>query len=255
MALENIENSLVSQRSSFEILLGTTPVELYERKLGIYENLLPSPLVIPEGIPSSLMEKRPDIQAALYALYASNANINVAKAAYFPSISLSGLLGLQSDQFENLMKNSAKTWSIGGTIAMPLLDFGRTSSLVEESEAKQEIARLDYEVTVYQAFNDVNSAFLSRETLKAIEKQYEIQVGIYQRLADLSKLRYEQGLDSFLNVLDANESLLSAQLSLVQAKQSILSNDVTLIKSLGGGWQGIEEFKNKEEKLDEQITP
>lgn len=255
MALENVDNSLVSQISSFEILIGTTPTELYERKLSINENLLPQPLNVPEGIPSTLIEKRPDIQAALYALYASNANINVAKAAYFPTISLSGILGLQSTEFRNLMRNSAGMWSVGGTIAMPLLDFGRTSSLVEESEASQEVARLNYETTVYQAFNDVNSAFLSRETLKSIEKQYEVQVGIYQRLADLSKLRYEQGLDSFLNVLDANESLLSAQLSLVQAKQSVLSNDVMLIKSLGGGWQGIEEFKEKEEKIDEEITP
>lgn len=234
--LESIENSLVRQKSALHVLLGTAPDKLFGEGVVLERASLPDSIMVPEGLPSSLLEQRPDIQAALYALQASNANIHVAKAAHFPSISLSGALGYESAALGNLVRSSANTWSLGGSLVAPLFDFGRVEAGVKQAEAAQELARLAYEQSVYRAFNEVHEALNARQSLAASREYLKTQEAIQARLLELSTLRYEKGVSDYLSVLDATRSLLEAQLGVVQAQQAVLSGDISLIKALGGGW-------------------
>ena len=241
--LESIENSLVRQKSALHVLLGTAPDKLFGEGVVLERASLPDSITVPEGLPSSLLEQRPDIQAALYALQASNANIHVAKAAHFPSISLSGALGYESAALGNLVRSSANTWSLGGSLVAPLFDFGRVAAGVEQAKAAQELARLAYEQSVYRAFNEVHEALSARQSLAASREYLKTQEAIQARLLELSTLRYEKGVSDYLSVLDATRSLLEAQLGVVQAQQAVLSGDISLIKALGGGWN-LEETLN-----------
>ncbi|MBN2964258.1 efflux transporter outer membrane subunit [Sulfurospirillum sp. T05] len=234
--LESIENALVRQKSALHVLLGTAPDKLFGEEVVLERASLPDSITVPEGLPSSLLEQRPDIQAALYALRASNADIHVAKAAHFPSISLSGALGYESAALGNLVRSSANTWSLGGSLVAPLFDFGRVAAGVEQAKAAQELARLAYEQSVYRAFNEVHEALSARQSLAASREYLKTQETIQARLLELSTLRYEKGVSDYLSVLDATRSLLEAQLGVVQAQQAVLSGDISLIKALGGGW-------------------
>lgn len=241
--LESIENALVRQKSALHVLLGTAPDKLFGEGVVLERASLPDSITVPQGLPSSLLEQRPDIQAALYALQASNANIHVAKAAHFPSISLSGALGYESAALGNLVRSSANTWSLGGSLVAPLFDFGRVAAGVEQAKAAQELARLAYEQSVYRAFNEVHEALSARQSLAASREYLKTQEAIQARLLELSTLRYEKGVSDYLSVLDATRSLLEAQLGVVQAQQAVLSGDISLIKALGGGWN-LEETLN-----------
>ncbi|MBE0496412.1 MAG: efflux transporter outer membrane subunit [Campylobacterales bacterium] len=241
--LERIENGLIRQKSALHVLLGTAPTRLFEEDFDVRMTQLPEAITVPEGLPSSLLEQRPDIQAALYALKASNADIYVAKAAHFPSISLSGALGYESAALGNLVRSSANTWSIGGSLVAPLFDFGRIDARVRQSEALQEIARVGYEQSVYKAFNEVHEALSVRQSLAASKAHFQTQERIQERLMELATLRYDKGVADYLSVLDASRTLLEVQLSVVQAQQAVLSGDISLIKALGGGWN-LEEILN-----------
>jgi multidrug efflux system outer membrane protein len=234
--LTSIQSAIARQESALHLLIGTSPKELFESKKSFDKKALPQPIGVPEGLSATLLEQRPDIQAALHALEAANLDIKVAKAAYFPSISLSGALGFSSMELSEFITSSARTWNIGSSLVAPLFDFGRIKSQVRSREALQEMARIGFESSVTRAFLEVYEAQEVRKRAYEAKLQALEQVRIYEELAKLAQSRYEAGAGEYQDVLDANDDLLNARINLVQLSQEALSADITLIKALGGGW-------------------
>ncbi|MDR1614063.1 MAG: efflux transporter outer membrane subunit [Campylobacteraceae bacterium] len=232
----NIEQQIAISSSALGILLGRDVKELLADK-GIELAALPNDIVVPNDIPSSILENRPDIEASFQQLISSSELIGTARAAYFPSISLSGLFGLNSADIDNLFKNSASTWNAGANLIAPLIDFSRTSSNVDIALIQRDINAVNYEKTVLNAFSEVYNALSSRMLLELNHKnalEYEKAIA---RTLELVQYEYEAGNVDFLSVLDAERSLLSAKLARVQTHQALLSSGISLFKALGGGWK------------------
>ncbi|MDR0579458.1 MAG: efflux transporter outer membrane subunit [Campylobacteraceae bacterium] len=231
----NIEQQIATTSSALGILLGRDVRRLLADK-NIKIDKLPNDINVPTDIPSSILQNRPDIETSFQQLVSSNALIGVARAAYFPSLSLSALFGLDSYKADNLFKTSAKTWNAGSTLAAPLIDFGRTSNNVEIAKISKNIAVLNYEKTVLNAFSEVYNAVTSRMLLQENLKNSLDYEKAINRTLELANYQYEVGYVDYLLVLDAQRSLLDAQLSRIQTHQALLSSGVALFKALGGGW-------------------
>ena len=193
--------------------------------------------VLPAGLPSELLERRPDVRAAEYMIMAYNANIGVARAEFFPSISLTGMLGTLSASVVNLFSGPAGAWSYGVTGSMPLLDFGRTWYNVKDAEAQKEAAIAVYRKTVQNAFKDVRTSLTSQREADAIVAASQAQVDSLRRAAEIARLQYDNGYTDYLTVLDAERQLFSAELSLANALRDRLNAVVSVCMALGGGWQ------------------
>lgn len=231
-----LEQSIALQQSALAVLVGKSPKEIAEFAKMSLPRTLPKDVVIPANLPSELLTKRPDIKQAEENLKAANANIGVARAAYFPSISLSGVLGYESTQLSNLVGSKSATNNFGGSIASPLFNMGKTSATVESAKASKELAEISYAKTVQQAFQDVYDALNSRHTLMIkLEHQIAYEKSM-EKVYALTKKQYEAGYGDYLSLLDAKRNLLSAQLATSQTKQALLSSGVSLFKALGGGW-------------------
>jgi multidrug efflux system outer membrane protein len=204
---------------------------------------LPNDIVVPSDIPSNILENRPDVEASFQQLVSSNELIGVARAAYFPSLSLAGRFGLDSSDADRLLRSSAKTWNIGASLAAPLIDFGRTSNNVRMSKISKDIAAVNYEKTVLNAFSEVYNAMASRILLEENLKNAQAFEKAIARTSELVKYQYDAGYADYMSVLDAERSLLSAKLSTIQTHQALLSSGVALFKALGGGWKK-ENIKN-----------
>ena len=195
----------------------------------------------PVSLPSSILERRPDIRLSEQNLISNNARIGVAKAAYFPTVSLTGLLGSSSVAFSNLFTGPAKVWSYGADLTMPIFTAGAIAGQVKSAEARQVQALEQYRKSVETAFREVDDALIggtkSREAVDSRIRQVEA-LSIYARSA---RLRYEGGYSSFLEVLDAERSLFQAQIYESQARGQALIAVTTLYKVLGGGWQAASE--------------
>ncbi|MDD4097717.1 MAG: efflux transporter outer membrane subunit [Lentisphaeria bacterium] len=188
---------------------------------------------IAAGLPSELLLQRPDIMAAEHRLKAANAFIGVARAAFFPSISLTAVFGTASNQLAGLFEGGSGTWSFVPQMALPIFD-ARTWSGYRVSKAKQELALVEYERTIQAAFREVSDALAVRDS---IGLQLEAQEALVQALMEthrLANIRYEQGIDSFLNVLDAQRNLFSAQQGLIALRLAQATNKVHLYAVLGG---------------------
>lgn len=192
---------------------------------------------VPVGLPSELLDRRPDIRAAEQRLIAGNALIKSAKAAYFPSISLTGLFGFQSNQLSSLFTGGGNTWSFIPQITQPIFTAGRLKSNVRFEQARRDLILSQYEQTVQTAFREVSDALIERRKTKEIRAQQEQLVATLQDRSRLAYTRYEGGVDSLLNALDAERELFEAQLQLTQTKRDELLALVQLYKALGGGWQ------------------
>jgi multidrug efflux system outer membrane protein len=189
---------------------------------------------ISPGLPSEVLLRRPDILAAEHTLKASNANIGAARAAFFPSISLTGIIGTASGELSSLFKSGSESWSFAPEITMPIFD-ARTWSAYDASKVDREIVLTQYEKAIQTAFREVTDALAQRGTLG---DQMTAQQSFVEATAEsyrLSDLRYKSGIDSYLSVLDAQRSLYSAQQGLIAVRLSHLTNLVTLYKVLGGG--------------------
>jgi multidrug efflux system outer membrane protein len=193
-------------------------------------------VAVPAGIPSDLLARRPDIRQAEQNLIAANANIGAARALYYPTISLTGLFGYASSDLGNLFEGPARQWSYGGSLLGPIFTFGLIEGLVAASEAQQRQLLADYERTIQTAFREVDDALIdnrkSRERLGAQGRQ----VAALRDYARLSRLRYEGGATSYLEVLDAERSLFNAELQYTQTQAEVFNALVNLYKSMGGGW-------------------
>jgi multidrug efflux system outer membrane protein len=192
---------------------------------------------VPPGLPSTLLARRPDIRAAEQLLIAANANIGVAKAAYFPTISLTGLFGYESTHLANLFKGATGVWQFVPQVTQPIFTAGRLTSRVRLAEAQQQRALIQYEHAIQTAFREVADALIASRKVKEICTQQTVLVTALRERASLAYMRYQGGVDTLLNALDANRDLFNAELSLTQTRRNELLALIQLYKALGGGWQ------------------
>ena len=225
--------------ASLAVLLGRSPKEILGGKLERSAVLkkLAVPPVLPEGLPSELLLRRPDIRAAEYMIMAYNANIGVVKADLFPSISLTGALGTLSFDAANLFSGPSGTWSYGVGFAMPLLDFGRRWYAIDDAEALKRQAIAVYSKTVQNAFMDLRTALTAQRESVGIVQSIQKQVNNMRRAVEIARLQYDNGYTDYLSVLDSERQLFSAELQLATAMSARLFAAVRVCTALGGGWQ------------------
>ena len=229
-----LQQQIEQTENQVSLLLARNPGPI-ERGRGLTEQTV-SPEV-PTGLPSALLERRPDIRAAEQNLIAANANIGVAKAAYFPQISLSGFLGGQSTQLASLFNGPHSAWGFVPQITQPIFTAGRLKSTVRLAEAQQQGALIAYEKTIQTAFTEVSNALIAHQRVRESRIEQEALVEALRDRTRLAYLRYQGGVDTLLNALDADRDLFQAQLALSQIQLNELLSVVDLYKSLGGGWQ------------------
>jgi multidrug efflux system outer membrane protein len=192
---------------------------------------------LPAGLPSDLLQQRPDIKAAEHDLLAANANIGIAKAAFFPSISLTANAGSASAELDNLFKGGSGSWSFIPSVNLPIFTMGRTQANLEVAEAQQQVALLTYQQKIQQAFREVSDGLADRAGYAAQLQAQQDLANSNQQSFLLSEARFKQGADSYLQVLDAQRSWYSAQQQLISGQQALLASQISLYKVLGGGWQ------------------
>lgn len=198
---------------------------------------LPLPPEPPAGLPSALLEGRPDVAQAEAQLVAANAKIGVAKAALFPTISLTGSVGSQSKDLANLFTSKAGTWAAGLGVFMPIFDAGRLSAHVDEVNAQQKQVAAAYLKTVQTAFKEVSDALVSADEYRLAEAAQGTQQEAARKTLALAEARYQAGYSRYLEVLDAQRSANDSSLAFIRSRQARLSTTVDLFKSLGGGWR------------------
>lgn len=198
---------------------------------------LPLPPVPPAGLPSALLEARPDVRQAEEKLVGANARIGVARAAYFPSISLTGLYGSESMALSNLFTGNAGIWSAALGLALPIFDAGRTGARLDQATASQQESLANYRKTVQTAFKEVNDALAGLRDYAAEEKAQAAQAAAAQRAVELAQARYASGYAGYLDLLDAQRTLNNARLQYLSSRRNHLGAAVDLFKALGGGWR------------------
>jgi outer membrane protein, multidrug efflux system len=230
----DIERLIEQTENRINLLLGKDPGPVARGRSLTEQEQPPS---APPGLPSSLVERRPDIRGAEAALMAATANIGVAKAAYFPQISLTGFMGGQSNQLANLFSGPGGVWNFAPQVTAPIFNAGGVKSGVKLTEAQQRLALTQYQQTIKTAFREVSDALVEYRKVKEIRAQQELLVTTLQDRSRLAYLRYQGGVDTQLNALDADRDLFAAELSLAQTRRNELLALVQLYKALGGGWQ------------------
>ncbi|CAN5544608.1 efflux RND transporter outer membrane subunit OprB [soil metagenome] len=191
---------------------------------------------LPAGLPSELLANRPDIRQAEQQLLASNANIGAARAAFFPRISLTGSVGSASNHLSDLFQSGSYAWSFAPQISLPIFDSGRNQATLDASKVGRDIAVAQYERAIQSAFRDVSDALAGRETLLEQLRAQRAQADAEGARFRLSDLRYQNGVSSYLDLLDAQRSLFTAQQAAIQTQATQLQNLVTMYRVLGGGW-------------------
>jgi multidrug efflux system outer membrane protein len=197
---------------------------------------LPVPPAPPPGLPSSLLDRRPDVRQAEENLVSANALIGVARAAQLPTFSLTGYFGGQSEALSNLLKSGARIWSVGLGGTMPIFDAGKYSARTREAEARQRQSAAAYGKTIETAFKEVADALTNIEQSAAAEADVQAKVDASRNTLRLAGLRYRAGYSAYLDVLDAQRTANAAEQQLVQNRQARLSYSVDLMRALGGGW-------------------
>ena len=238
-AIPVFERSISKVENTLSILLGKLPGEI---KTGIDLSCQATPPDIPVGLPSELLERRPDIMQAEYLLKAQNARIGVAEALRLPSISLTGILGGASDELSTLTSGGA-AWSVIGSLFGPVFNFDQDKMRVEIEKERTKQLLYDYENTVLLAFREVEDALQEINTYKkqllAVQRKYKAA----NNAAALSMMRYDKGVTSFLEVLDTERELFSVELELSELNQLFLTSYIRLYKALGGGWLSKEQIE------------
>jgi multidrug efflux system outer membrane protein len=233
-AIPDLEQRIEQEENLISVLLGENPRAI-DRGRALVDQ--PHPLEVPAGLPSSLLERRPDIREAEQQLVAANAQIGVAKSNYFPQISLTAAGGYQSSALSALFTGPAALWSIGASALQPVFEGGRIRSGVRLARARTEEALLLYRKTVQQAFRDVADALVGYRKSQEFRSQLEQLANSAGEATKLSNMRYQGGATSYLEVLDSDTRFFSAQLSLAQARLRELQSLVQIYRSLGGGWE------------------
>lgn len=250
--IPQIQLQIAQTENAISILLGNNPGPIPRGK-PITELALP---VVPAGLPSQILERRPDIAQAEQNLIAANAQIGAAKALYYPTISLTGLFGTASADLSDLFKGNARVWSFGGSITGPIFTGGNIRAQVAQAEAANKANLLAYQLAIQNAFSDVENSLVSRQ-------QFTEQLAAQQRLvqalreyARLAQKQFDAGYESYTTVLQAEQQLFPAELTYVQVRASLYSSLVSIYQSMGGGWVNIAEQKaNTPAKAAEPAKP
>jgi multidrug efflux system outer membrane protein len=228
------ERLIEQTENQINLLLGNNPGPIARGAPLSQQKELPA---VPPGLPSSLLERRPDIRSAEQLLISENALVSVAKRAYFPTISLTGAFGFQSNSLASLFSGPSSVWSFIPQVTQPIFTAGRLKSNVNYEKAQREYALAQYQQTIQTAFGDVSNALVQYRRVREIRTQQELLVSSLQDASRLAHLRYAGGVDTLLNALVADTALFNAELSLAQTKRNELLSLVQLYKALGGGWQ------------------
>ena len=233
-AIPETEREIQTQENQISIYLGENPAGIPRGRALTEQPLLPS---IPAGLPSSLLERRPDIRAAEQNLIAANAEIGVARSQFFPQISLTGSGGVESIGLGNLFTLSNGVWSFAGQATQPIFEGGRLRSNLKLAEAQQQQYLLTYEQTVQQAFRDVSNALIAYRKYREYREHQEALTNYAQDADKLSHTRYQGGATSYLEVLTSETNYFSAELNLARARLNERLSLVQIYSALGGGWQ------------------
>ena len=233
--IPEIERAIVARENQINFLLGRNPQPVPRE-----DPLVAVPPDVPPGLPSTLLERRPDIRQAEQLLIAANANVGVAKANFFPRLSLTGLFGNASPELGDLF-SKGKTWSIGAGLLGPIFQGGRIKRSYEVAQAQWEQARIQYEAAAANAFGEVSSALADRAKLVETERQRARTVAAYREAVRLANVRYASGLSAYFEVLEAQQQLFPAEISLARTRRDQLVAVVNLYRALGGGWQAEEQ--------------
>jgi multidrug efflux system outer membrane protein len=233
-SIPDLERRIEQQENFLSVLLGNNPGPITRGKSLVENPVLPT---VPAGLPSSLLEKRPDIQATEQQLVAANARIGVAKAAYFPQITLTAIAGYQSPALTDLFTGPAGFWNFGGQLLQPIFTGGRIRSNVRLTEAQQQEAVLFYQSTIQQAFREVSDSLIAYRKDQEFRQQQELLAVAAEDTVRLANVRYSGGVSSYLEVLDSDTRYFDAQLALAQAQLNERLALVQLYNALGGGWE------------------
>ena len=227
-----IESQIAQTEHALSLLLGRHPGPI-ARGRSVDELVLPP---VPAGVPSSLLERRPDLMQSEQQLVAANAQIGAAKAALFPRISLTGAFGGESDNLASLLSTGGRIWSIGFGLALPIFTAGRLNAEVDATTARERQAVALYQKSIQTAFREVADALTNIEQAAASQSDLQTSVEAATNALRLATRRYEVGYAPYLDILDAQRSLNVAQLLLIRNRQALLAASVDLMKALWGGW-------------------
>lgn len=234
-ATAQLELQVVRWSNALGVLLGRSPQALVKEAAQLGGGALPAPTPLPAALPSQVLEQRPDIGAAEAALAAAAADVGVARAQLFPSISLTGVLGSASPELDDLFTSPAKLWSASGGLLQPLFQGGRLRANVSRAQAVREQLEAEYAQTVQRAFREVLDALQGQSLIEGVRAANLEQVEALSRANELAQLRYDQGDIAYLELLDVRRGLFQAQIDLVGAHRDALLNAVDLALSVGGG--------------------
>jgi len=232
--IPQIESQIAQTENALSILLGRNPAPIPRGK-SIYDLALPT---VPAGVPSALLERRPDLMQAEQSLVAATAEIGAAKALYFPTISLTGAFGSSSSDLSNLFKGPTRAWNYAGQIIGPIFTFGAVSGQVAQAEAAQNAALLNYQLSIQNAFADVDNALVANAKLKDQLAAQERLVAALKDYARLARLQYDGGYTAYSTVLQAEQTLFPAELTLAAVRASVFGSAANIYKAMGGGWVG-----------------
>ena len=231
-SISQFESQVAQQENNLAVLLGRNPGAII-RGRSLAQLTLPS---VPAGLPSDLLQRRPDLRQAELNLISANAQIGAAKALYYPSISLTGLVGSASTELSNLFTGPAATWNYGVGVSMPIFTAGGISGQVKQAEAIQQQALLTYQQSIQSAFRDVENALVAASKSREQMQSQANQVEALRTYTKFARLRYDNGYTSYIEVLDAERSLFDAELNYTQTRGLVFSAMVDVYKATGGGW-------------------
>ncbi len=234
--LPNLQQQEAQLINALSLLLAEAPAAL-RTELAQTKPIPPVPPIVPVGLPSELARRRPDIRQAEAQLHAATADIGVAVADFYPRVTLSGSIGLQALMAKNLGNWASRQYGFGPSITLPLFEGGRLKSTLELRKQQQQEAAMNYQQTVLQALHDVDNALIAYDAEQKRHFQLEAAVNANRQALSLARQRYDQGIATFLDVLDAERSLLATQTQLVNSTTTESTNLVALYKALGGGWE------------------
>jgi len=232
--IPSLEQSIEQTENFLSYLTGKNP-QAIERGLSLTDHVLPPE--VPPGLPSDLLERRPDIRAAEANLTAANLRIDVAKKEWFPRISLTAFLGYESGQLSSLFSGSRSVWNLAGNVSQPIFTGGRIKNNIRFTQAQRDFFLVDYQKTIEAAFRDVSDSLIAYRKVREVRTQRALLVDTLQDRSRLSYLRYTGGVATLLDALDADRELFDAERSLAQARRDELLAVVQVYKALGGGWQ------------------
>jgi multidrug efflux system outer membrane protein len=232
-AIADTSRRLEQEENLMSILLGRNPGPV--ERVNVL-TALQTHVEVPAGMPSAILDRRPDIRSAEQKLVAANADIGQAKAAFFPQITLTGFYGYQSVDMSDLFSSPSRTWQFGPSVTLPIFTGGRLRGNLRQAEAAFQVALATYQQTVQQSFREVSDGLIGYQRMREFRARQEERAQAHRDAANLAGIRYEGGVTSYLEVLYSEQELFSAEVDLARARRNELLSVVQLYRALGGGW-------------------